>query len=109
MRCPQCGRKVPVDLSTIQVVSEDVMILQLKCHECEAYVVLQASLQGIDKISAPPYEVDAKANASTELESGKHDLRKVRAALQKVDGSFEKLFTKPKKKKEGAHAETDIV
>ncbi len=92
MRCPQCGQRVSVSLSSIKVVAESAMILQLKCEGCSAYIVLQASLNGIEKISAPPYEENEFANASSTLEADESILRQVRAALQEGEGSFEHLF-----------------
>ncbi|MBT7929493.1 hypothetical protein HN682_06225, partial [Candidatus Peregrinibacteria bacterium] len=44
MRCPQCGRQVPVDFSSVRLMAENAMLLQVKCDDCNAYIVLQASL-----------------------------------------------------------------
>ncbi len=92
MRCPQCGKKVPVDFSSVRVMAENVMLLQLKCESCDAYIVLQASLQGIDKISAPPYEDEETANASSTLELSDEDLDEVREKLELSNGSFKTIF-----------------
>ena len=108
MRCPQCGKKVPIDFNAIKVVSEEVMLLQLKCEACNAYIVLQASTQGIEQLSAPPYKENEFANASTGLETSKEDLAQINAALKKIDGSFEEYFDK-EEKKESADPDTEIV
>jgi hypothetical protein len=92
MRCPQCGKKVPVDLGSIQVVSEEAMLLQLRCEDCNAYIVLQASLQGIDALTAPPYEANETANASSDLQINRGDLETVRHTLSDVNGSFKDFF-----------------
>ncbi len=109
MRCPQCGQRVPVDLAAIKVVSESAMLLQLKCDACNAYIVLQASLKGIEKISAPPYEENAFANASSTLEVDEITVRQVRNALQESDGSFEKLFQRIEQATESSDAGTQIA
>lgn len=91
MRCPQCGSKVPVDLRNIRLVSDGSMLLQLKCDGCDSHIVLQASLQGLDKFGAPPYEVDETRNASTSLEDHKQDLVQIRQVLGSGK-SFSELF-----------------
>lgn len=92
MRCPQCGKKVPIDISSVRVVADSNMLLQLKCDQCNAYVVLQASLQGVDSLGAPPYSEDSTSNASSALDVGGEDVKQVKAALVAAEGSFEKLF-----------------
>ncbi len=121
MRCPQCGKKVPIDFNAIKVVSEEAMLLQLKCEACNAYIVLQASTHGIEQLSAPPYKENEFANASTGLETSKEDLKQINAALEKIDGSFEEYFEKEKKEEsvgrdpdestdsERANPDTEIV
>lgn len=92
MRCPQCGKRVPVDFSTVRVVAENAMLLQLKCETCNAYIVLQASLQGVEKITGKPYDVDETANVSSSMELSKDELTVLTGALEEAGGSFEKLF-----------------
>ncbi len=94
MRCPQCGRKVQVDFSTVRLVTDGSLLLQLKCHDCNAHIVLQASVSGVESVSAPPYESDARVNASSSLEGDSADVEKLRQQLQTANGSFEKLFKK---------------
>ena len=36
MRCPQCGKRVTVDLSAVRVVAHESMLLQIKCDGCSA-------------------------------------------------------------------------
>ncbi|MDD5623857.1 MAG: hypothetical protein PHI23_04065 [Candidatus Peribacteraceae bacterium] len=92
MRCPQCGKHVPVDFSSVRVVGDHAMLLQLKCDMCNAYIVLHASLQGIEKISAPGYEKDATANVSSSLQFSEKEITMLEEALDQSGGSFEKLF-----------------
>ena len=104
VRCPQCGKEVPADFQSVKVVSESAMLLQLKCENCNAYVVLQASLRGVEQISAPPYEEDECANASTGMSSHKDDVVQIKSALQKSGGKFSTMF-----KEEAGKADTEIV
>ena len=93
MRCPQCGKKVPINLESIKVISEEAMLLQLKCEGCNAYIVLQASLSGVEQISAPPYEGNEFANASSTFTDEK-SIGLLRKALEASGGSFTKMFKK---------------
>lgn len=96
MRCPQCGKNVPVDFSSVRVVSEDALLLQLKCDTCNAFIVLHASLQGTEHLTqAEAQEVFANEetlNASSSMEVSKDELQMLGAALESSDGSFSKLF-----------------
>lgn len=92
MRCPQCGKRVPVDFSTVRVVADNAMLLQLKCETCNAYIVLQASLQGVEHVLGKPYDVDETANVSSSMELSKQELTILTGALEQAGGSFEKLF-----------------
>ncbi|MDD5751438.1 MAG: hypothetical protein PHS73_02875 [Candidatus Peribacteraceae bacterium] len=94
MRCPQCGKQVPVDFSSVRVVGDNAMILQLKCDTCAAFIVLHASLQGIEKIGVKPFESDARQNISSSLKLSDQEVAMLREALHESDGSFETLFRK---------------
>ena len=94
MRCPQCGKRVPVDFASVRVVSDDAMLLQLKCESCNAFIVLHASLQGVENIKMEVEEGDGTVNASSTLNLSKEELATLNAALEQSGGSFEKLFTK---------------
>ena len=108
MRCPQCGKKVPVNLEAIKVISEEAMLLQLKCEGCNAYIVLQASLAGIEQVSAPSYKENEFANASSALTDEK-SIELLRKALEASGGSFEKMFKKEEVGSESSDAGTQIV
>lgn len=92
VRCPQCGKEVPMDFKNVKVIAEGAMLLQLRCEHCNAYIVLQASLRGVEQISAPPYEVDECANVSTGISSHIDDVERVRQALGESGGSFNVIF-----------------
>jgi hypothetical protein len=92
MRCPQCGKRVPVDFSSVRVMADNAMILQLKCDTCNAYIVLHASLQGVEHLTATPYDEDDTANASTSLELNSEELAMLQEGLSQSGGSFEDLF-----------------
>ncbi len=104
MRCPQCSRQVDVNLSDIKVVSDGAMLLELKCEDCNAYVVLQASLKGIEDALGQPYDEDETANKSTTLGIGKDDLKQIKMSLENAGGSFESLF----ESNEVVQSESDI-
>lgn len=93
-------------MSSVRVVDDSAMLLQLKCDQCNAYIVLQASLQGVDGLGAPPYDEDSTSNASSTFDIGKADLKQVKAALGAADGSFSKLF---EDSDQTAISETEIV
>lgn len=97
MRCPQCGKNVPIDFASVRVVSDDAMLLQLKCDSCNAFIVLHASLQGMEQVKAQLKEEAVLAgeevvNASSTLEVSKEELTTLSAALEQSGGSFDKLF-----------------
>lgn len=96
MRCPQCGKHVPVDFSSVRVVSDDALLLQLKCESCNAFIVLHASLQGVEHIKTLQEEEikegEEVVNASSTLQVSKNELQMLGAALEKSEGSFSKLF-----------------
>lgn len=105
MRCPQCGKRVPVDFSSVQVVAQNTMLLQLKCEGCNAYIVLHASLQGVEKLGMKEYEVDLTANTSSTLQVSDRDVAQLRNALKKAGGSFQDFFEEPQ---EGPQKKNDV-
>lgn len=109
MRCPQCGKQVPVDFGAVRVVSENAMLLQLKCDTCNAYIVLHASLQGIEKLGAPHIEADARQNVSSSLKLSDHEVKMLHEALDQSDGSFEQLFKKFGVGQQSGSTGTDIA
>lgn len=97
MRCPQCGEKIPIDFAAVKLTGDDFMLFQLKCDVCDAYIVLHASLQGVN----PPKvmgEEDKSMNASSTLCLKEDELLTLRAALDTAGGSFARLFEMTKKK-----------
>lgn len=94
MRCPQCGKQVPVDFSSVRVVGDNAMLLQLKCDMCAAFIVLHASLQGIEKLGARPFEPDVTRNVSSSLKLSDEEMKMLREALDQANGSFEQVFQK---------------
>ncbi|MBT3293597.1 hypothetical protein HN512_03485 [Candidatus Peregrinibacteria bacterium] len=96
MRCPQCGRQVPVDFSSVRLMAENAMLLQVKCDDCNAYIVLQASLQGMEHVDSKPFDIDETANVSTTLKLGKNEMDALKDSIQESGGSFTKLFKEVK-------------
>jgi hypothetical protein len=93
MRCPQCGKRVPVDFASIRIAADDFMLLQLKCETCDAYIVLHASLQGTQHLSASEAK-DATVNESSALYLKEGEVDALRQALEQAGGSFEQMFKK---------------
>ncbi len=83
-----------MDFSSVRVVADQAMLLQLKCDMCDAYIVLHASLNGVENGDVEPYKEDITANASTSLELNKEELSMLRSGLTESGGSFEELFNK---------------
>lgn len=92
MRCPQCGKNVPVDFSSVRVVSDDAMLLQLKCDSCNAFIVLHASLQGVENIQTHVEEEAGTVNVSSTMQVSKEEMETLQQALEKSGGSFSALF-----------------
>ena len=91
MRCPQCGKRVPVDFSSVRMAGDDFMLLQLKCETCEAFIVLHASLQGAEHLGITSKD-EATVNASSALNLKEQEVQMLREALGQSNGSFEHLF-----------------
>ncbi|MDD4318705.1 MAG: hypothetical protein PHW10_00030 [Candidatus Peribacteraceae bacterium] len=111
MRCPQCGKRVPVDFSSVRMAGDDFMLLQLKCETCDAYIVLHASLQGAERLGVTSVK-DARVNASSALHLKEGEVEMLQEALKQSGGSFEKLFRKFGKIKDvedASGADTRIV
>lgn len=106
MRCPQCGKRVPVDFASVRVATDTFLLLQLKCDTCDAYIVLHASLQGADTLGDAQYGTELR-NASSTLQLEEQELKCLRDALAEHGGSFEKLFKAAKES--GQSSGTAIV
>src|SRR3989338_4875943 len=91
MRCPQCGKKVPVDLTSVRMAGDDFMLLQLKCETCDAFIVLHASLQGAEHLGVADESIKME-NVSSSLNLKENEVKMLRSALEKSGGSFEELF-----------------
>lgn len=91
MRCPQCGKRVPIDFASVRIVGDDFLILQLKCETCDAFIVLHASIQG-NAPAASGQQSDPSMNASSSLTLSEDEMQMLRSALDQSNGSFEKIF-----------------
>jgi len=91
MRCPQCGKRVPIDMASIRVAGDDFMLLQLKCETCDAYIVLHATLQGAEHLGTQG-QPQGITNASSTIGLSEEELKTLRQALSEAGGSFEQLF-----------------
>ena len=107
MRCPQCGKRVPVDFPSVRLAGDDFVILQLKCETCDAYIVLHAAIQGAQSIGVQTTD-EKVVNASSTLGARDTEIEHLRGALDGFDGSFEHLFD-PKKKNAKDDAGSDTI
>lgn len=92
MRCPQCGEKVPVDFASVRLTGDDFVLMQLRCDQCDAYIVLHASLQGLKGIKLQKEDKERIMNASSTLCQKDTEIEILRSALQQAEGSFEEMF-----------------
>jgi len=104
MRCPQCGKRVPIDFTSVRLAGDDFMLLQLKCETCDAYIVLHASLQGAEAL-APQTTDDGMVNASSALHLKEGEVAQLQEALTQCGGSFEQLFHRYGKEDAGEASE----
>lgn len=102
LRCPQCRKKVEVDIESLKVLGDNFAVMQIKCDTCDAYIMLHATLSGEIAVTADDAlaeealaELETPANAknvSTNLLMDENDLKKLRGSLKKANGSFMTLF-----------------
>ncbi len=95
MRCPQCGKKVPIDFASLKMAAKEFVLLQLKCVTCNAYIVLHASLKGVAELEE---NKNASENASSSLILKEEELDVLRAAIEQKGGSFSELFAASEEK-----------
>ena len=92
MRCPQCGKRVPIDFTSVRIAGDDFLLLQLRCETCDAYIVLHASLRVME--NAESKESDGTMNVSSSLDLKEGEIDQLREALKQAGGSFEAVFKK---------------
>lgn len=92
MRCPQCGKRMPVEFPAVRMAGDEFVLMQLHCETCEAYIVLNASLQTAQVYRMNP--AGQVVNASSTLQLKDEDVAALRKALEQSGGSFEKMFKK---------------
>lgn len=92
MRCPQCGKRIPIDFTSVRIAGDDFLLLQLRCETCDAYIVLHASLRVIE--NAESKASDGTMNVSSSLNLKEAEIDQLREALRQAGGSFESVFKK---------------
>jgi len=93
LRCPQCSRRVPVDINSIKGLTPDHVLLQLHCGKCNAHLMLQASLQELEKNSPDDQMKNASSLIKKPTNSVSEDvISDLKTDLQKAEGSFQALF-----------------
>ena len=108
MRCPQCGKRIPVNMTSVRLAGDDFMLLQLECETCDAFIVLHASLQGAEYLQ-PKSDKDGMVNASSALNLKEDEVKMLQKALEQSGGSFEELFKKFGSGGSSHERKTDIV
>lgn len=91
MRCPQCGKNVPVDFASLKMAAKDFVILQLRCQQCNAYIVLHASLKG-QEVKEEQKKLDGSLNVSSTLSLKDDEISVLRTAIEQSGGSLSALF-----------------
>lgn len=95
MRCPQCGKRIPVDMAAVRMTGDDFLLLQLKCSSCDAYIVLHATVAGSHSAEEPNKTGSTKGqNVSSCLHFNEQEVASLRQALEQSGGSFVELFKK---------------
>lgn len=92
VRCPQCGTKVSVDFPSVKVAEENVMLLQLKCESCGAFIVLQVNVTEQEAAIAAIAKRNHLLNVSSSVSLTEEEMQTLHSALEKYEGSFEKMF-----------------
>jgi hypothetical protein len=98
MRCPQCGTKVPLDFASVKLAGDEFMLLQLKCESCSAFIVLHVAMADQKTDADVPNSV-RMLNASSSLSLSEDDMKTLRKALAKNNGSFKAMFDGMKEEK----------
>lgn len=89
LRCPQCGKKVPIEFSSLKFVGDRFVVFQLKCETCDAFIMLHATVAGIP---IPDIGSNGKKNVSSSFELEQGEMEVLRKALEESGGSFSTLF-----------------
>jgi hypothetical protein len=97
MRCPQCGKQVPVDFSSVRVTGDDFLLLQLKCVTCDAFIVLHAALGNAEVFNAGLLN-EKRLNISSTLHLKEDEIALLQDAIRQNGGSFQQVFKKYGKK-----------
>ncbi len=111
LRCPQCMKKVEVQMPSLKVIGDSFAVFQLHCRTCEAHILLYATLRtvlaGGSKGGMPPIEQvivsstlenvredgeRVHKNYSTTLELEEKELLALRHALKETGGNFTEVF-----------------
>ena len=81
-----------MDISSIRVTGEDFLLLQLKCEMCQTYIVLHASLQGVEHVGVKEPAEHQFLNVSSKCFVAESEKEAMEKAIEDAGGSFEKMF-----------------
>lgn len=92
LRCPQCRKKMEVNLESLKVLGSGVAVMQMQCPACDAHIMLHTSISTVP--SDDPK--DAVRNASSKLTVDIDEIKTIKDGIEKAEGSFTKMFDLPK-------------
>lgn len=97
LRCPQCRKRVDVDLESLKVLGDTFAVMQLRCTMCDAYIMLHATLSAdgneIEQIKLKKSDNynQASQNASSKLMLDQKEIKGMGKAIEEA-GGFNNLF-----------------
>lgn len=92
LRCPQCRKKMEVDLESLKVLGSGLAVMQMQCPACDAHIMLHTSISRIQ----PDDPVESTRNASSKITVDIDEIKTIREGIKESNGSFSKMFDPPK-------------
>ena len=88
LRCPQCRKKMEVNLESLKVLGGALAVMQMQCPACDAHIMLHTSISRVP--SNDPKDVGR--NASSRLTVDIDEIKTIKEGIKKAEGSFTKMF-----------------
>lgn len=92
LRCPQCRKRMEVNLESLKVLGNGVAVMQVQCTACDAHIMLHTSITLVHAEDPK----NAIKNASSKLTIGVDEIKTIKAGIKESGGSFIKMFDPPK-------------